>query len=291
MEPREETAAAASRAGLESPLECYSLHVMSEDVFVICAIGAADDPIRKRADEVCNYIIAPVAQEFGLRVLRADLDATPGHVTTQMLQGILRARVVVADLTGRNPNVFYELAFAQSFGKAAVLLVDAAEELPFDTRNERAIVIGDAGSPISLQQGESAKGHLKAAFEKVLDSDYKPASLITEVAGVASLANLEPENPMAAQLAAVKATVEEIAERARAPRIVVSPEISEERRRLRGLLESLVGQGMVDDQELAGLTTSATSRHFDRWVEQLRSRNPRSAPEGTGDIDPDDIPF
>ncbi|HUY09457.1 MAG TPA: hypothetical protein VMW80_08425 [Candidatus Dormibacteraeota bacterium] len=264
---------------------------MSEAVFVICAIGAADDQIRKRADDVCDYVIAPVAKEFELRVVRADREVTPGHITTQILQGILRARVIVADLTGRNPNVFYELAFAQSFGKAVVLLVDDAEKLPFDTRNERAIVIGDAGSPISLQQGESAKSHLKAAFEKVLDSDYKPASLITEVAGVASLANLEPENPMAAQLATVKATVEEIAKRVNAPRVVVSAEISEERRQLRHLLEVLVGQGVVDDQELEGLITPATGQPFDGWVEQLRSKNPRNASEASRDIDPDDIPF
>ena len=265
---------------------------MAGHVYVICSIGAEGDPIRKRADELCDYVVAPVAAASELSVARSDRDPTPGQITTQILQGILDATVVVADLTGRNPNVFYELAFAQSFGKPTILLVDKAETLPFDARNERVIEIGDAGTPISLQQGEDAKKKLKGAFDKVLEAGYTPASLITQVAGTASLAKFEPDNPVAAELAAVKDLVLQVLRRQQA--IPVPRSINAERRAMRELLESLVAQGLVSNQELDGLIAPDTSASFNRWVEAQVGSNPyreKGQPAAAGDIDPDDIPF
>jgi hypothetical protein len=197
---------------------------MAGTVYVICSIGPEGEATRRRADEVSDYIIAPVAKEFDLAVERSDRDPKPGQITTQILRGILDATVIVADLTGLNANVFYELAFAQSFGKPTVLLIDRAETLPFDTRNERVIEIGDAGSPISMRQGEDAKSKLRATLQVVLAPGYQPASLITDVASTVKLASLEPENPLAAEVAQIRAMVEEVVvlqrRSARLPRLV-----------------------------------------------------------------------
>src|SRR4051794_23748192 len=77
-------------------------------VFVISQIGDKGSPERKRADEVYEHIVEPVASEFDLDCRRSDLDPTPGQLTTQIIKGIIEARVVIADLTGRNANVFFE---------------------------------------------------------------------------------------------------------------------------------------------------------------------------------------
>src|SRR5215472_3386863 len=55
------------------------------EVFIICALGQAGGDVRKRADEVCDLVIAPVARNFDLKVTRSDRDPTPGHITTQIL--------------------------------------------------------------------------------------------------------------------------------------------------------------------------------------------------------------
>lgn len=121
-----------------------------DEVFVISQIGGEGTPTRERANEIADFIVEPVAKEFGLEVDRSDRDPTPGPITSKLLRSILSSRIVVADLTGNNPNVFYELAFAHSFGLPVVILTDKAENLPFDLKNERVIPLNDEGS-IGLQ--------------------------------------------------------------------------------------------------------------------------------------------
>jgi hypothetical protein len=91
---------------------------MGDRVFVIMQIGAKDSHERKRADEIYNFIISPAVKAAGLEPYRADLDFSPGAITPKMLSELLAARIVIADLTGRNPNVFYELGIAHSFSRA-----------------------------------------------------------------------------------------------------------------------------------------------------------------------------
>jgi hypothetical protein len=74
--------------------------------FFISQIGAEGSPERARADEVFDYIILPVATRFNIDVIRADRDPTPGQITMQMIKTLLASKVVFADLTGRNPNVY-----------------------------------------------------------------------------------------------------------------------------------------------------------------------------------------
>ena len=58
--------------------------------------------------------------------------STPGLITDQIWQGIRRAEVLVADITGTNPNVFYELGLAHALGKEVILLSQSREPPPFD---------------------------------------------------------------------------------------------------------------------------------------------------------------
>lgn len=82
---------------------------MSElpDCFVIAPIGTEGSSIRQRSDQIFNYVINPVAEACGLRAVRADHIAEPGMISTQILDRVINAPMVVADLTGHNPNVFF----------------------------------------------------------------------------------------------------------------------------------------------------------------------------------------
>jgi hypothetical protein len=178
---------------------------MSENlVFVIMQVGEKGSPDRRRADEVYNYVVAPIVQKAGLQLYRSDLDATPGQVNQQMLRKLLEARVVIADLTGRNPNVFYELGIVHSFARPVIALVDTAKSLPFDAHDERVIELGEHGSSLSVAQAEGAKIALAQALDVVLAADYVPASPLAEVAAGRSLDQLAPGDPVAAELAAIR---------------------------------------------------------------------------------------
>jgi hypothetical protein len=77
--------------------------------------------------------------ELGLRVLRADQIDNPGLITAQVIEHLLRSRLVVADLSFHNPNVFYELAIRHATGKPTVLVCRNEDPLPFDIADVRTV--------------------------------------------------------------------------------------------------------------------------------------------------------
>ena len=85
--------------------------------------------------------VKPVLESgCGLRCERADDIYDINGVMQSVWEGINRARLVVADLTGKNPNVFYELGIAHTLGKPVIILTQSMEFVPFDLRHLRCIV-------------------------------------------------------------------------------------------------------------------------------------------------------
>ena len=78
--------------------------------FVISPIGEPESDTRKRADKILKYVIDPSVERRGYKAVRADHISEPGMITSQVIQHIVDDDLVIADLTDRNPNVFYELA-------------------------------------------------------------------------------------------------------------------------------------------------------------------------------------
>ncbi len=107
--------------------------------FVIAPIGEQDSDTRKRADQVLQYIIRPAVESCGYKAVRADEIPKPGIITSQIIQLAADAPLVVADLTERNPNVFYELAIRHMTRKPLVQIISEDEKLPFDIASMRTI--------------------------------------------------------------------------------------------------------------------------------------------------------
>jgi hypothetical protein len=84
--------------------------------------------------------IRPVTSEMGLRVARADDFFTTGSIMTDIWSAINRAEFIIADCTGRNPNVFYEIGLAHARAKDTILLTQTIDDVPFDLRHLRVIV-------------------------------------------------------------------------------------------------------------------------------------------------------
>jgi SIR2-like domain len=119
-------------------------------------------PLSQRFDEVYRLLIAPVALNNGLTVLRADEMAGPGFIMEQIRTAVQQSRLCIADLTGSNPNVLYEVGYAQAAGKPLVLLAEEASSLPFDIAHQRLILYGT--------DLEAAKAVLQRAISIVLSS-------------------------------------------------------------------------------------------------------------------------
>src|SRR4051794_28492494 len=119
------------------------------ECFFIAPIGADDSDVRKRSDGVMNFIVQKAAEEFGLSTVRADQISTPGQINLQVIEHVLGARAAVADLTGLNPNVFYEMAVRHTAKLPLVIIAEKGTELPFDIAQMRTIFfdhtdLGDA---------------------------------------------------------------------------------------------------------------------------------------------------
>jgi len=86
-------------------------------------------------------IYKPAIEQAGLQPLRADAEIfATGKIMDQIWRGIRSAQVLVAELTTKNPNVFYELGLAHALEKPVVLVSSNQEDVPFDLRHIRVIL-------------------------------------------------------------------------------------------------------------------------------------------------------
>lgn len=105
---------------------------LTDTCFVISPIGDEGTEYRKHADLVLSSLIEPALKSLGLTAVRADKISVPGMITGQVIDHVTRARLVIADLSFGNPNVYYELALRHAVRKPIVQLIRSADKLPFD---------------------------------------------------------------------------------------------------------------------------------------------------------------
>ena len=107
--------------------------------FVIAPIGDTESPERKRSDQIFKHIIEPIVSDLNYKVMRADKISKPGMINTQVIEHIINDQLVIADLTGSNPNVFYELALRHALQKPVIQMIAKNEKIPFDISTTRTI--------------------------------------------------------------------------------------------------------------------------------------------------------
>ena len=84
-------------------------------------------------------VIQSAVKSIGLEPMRADNFWEHDHVIQDIVNLIARARVVICDLSSRNPNVFYEAGIAHTIGKEVILIAQSQDDVPFDLRHLRYI--------------------------------------------------------------------------------------------------------------------------------------------------------
>jgi len=91
-----------------------------------------------------DYIKKPIESRTSLDCRRADDFYRPIQIMKEIWEEINRAQVVLADLTNKNANVFYELGLSHSLGKDVILISQSVDDIPFDLRSVRTIVYVDS---------------------------------------------------------------------------------------------------------------------------------------------------
>ncbi len=112
--------------------------------FVVTPIGKLGSDIRRHIDGVLKIAIRPAFEdEYQVEAAHTCFEST--SITKQVYQKLYDSDLVIADLTGLNPNVMYELGIRFCFGKPVILIAEEGTPLPFDINERRTFFYkGDA---------------------------------------------------------------------------------------------------------------------------------------------------
>lgn len=136
---------AAENARLGRPSDATepeaSRQTLENVCFFIAPIGDDASEERKHSDMMLEALITRALEGSDLKVVRADRIGNPGMISGQVIQYLLKAGLVIADLSFHNPNVFYELAIRHMVGKPTVHIIRKNDGIPFDVKDFRTIVI------------------------------------------------------------------------------------------------------------------------------------------------------
>lgn len=127
-------------------------------------------PFGQTGSDTVHRLLREACQQAGLRPLRGDDLFTPTDILDDIWRGLTAAHCVIADISGRNANVMYELGIAHTLAKPVLILSRSAADIPIDLATRRVIVYGDV--PDGDWAGALAQ-RLQAALAALL-ADYPP---------------------------------------------------------------------------------------------------------------------
>ena len=135
-----------------------------EKCFIITPIGDEADPIRRHIEGIIDAAIIPALGEK-YEIVVAHKISEPGSITKQIISEIYNAKLVIANITNRNPNVMYELALRHAIGKPVITIAEKGTTLPSDIVMQRAIFYHNDAKGVLELQDELKKTESEICFE------------------------------------------------------------------------------------------------------------------------------
>ena len=124
-------------------------------------------PFASMFEREYTRVIKPAVESLGLECLRGDEIYSEQSIIQDIWKSLRRSRVIVAELSGRNPNVMYEIGLAHALGKPIILLTRNQDDVPFDLKSLRYVYY-DTDNP---DWGSDLREELVRAIMKVFESD------------------------------------------------------------------------------------------------------------------------
>lgn len=179
---------------------------MSEEktCFVLAPIGSEGTETRERSDTVFEDVIREVVEDFDYECIRADHLDQPGSIKNQVIELIVESELVIADLTDKNPNVFYELAVRHAHRRPVIQLINKDQEIPFDVATQRTIDI-DLGDFSTTKQ---AQNKIRNQIKEIESNEFEVENPVSVAGRIRELK--ESEEPEKQELAEFTETLNEI---------------------------------------------------------------------------------
>lgn len=105
--------------------------------------------------------IKNVCTEVGFNCSRGDEEYFNSDIFAHILKQLVKARIIIANLNGRNPNVLYELGIAQAMDKPVILLSRTPDDIPIDIRSKKFII---------YKNEEELQNNLKKELIRILNT-------------------------------------------------------------------------------------------------------------------------
>jgi hypothetical protein len=147
--------------------------------FYITPIGDAGSEERKHSDLFLNSIVSPAMEELELTVIRADQIGKAGMITAQVVEHVIRSRLVIADLSFLNPNVFYELSIRHACKLPAVQLIRAADRIPFDLDQFRTVRIDTTDIYTLVPKSDVIRAEIATHARRAIDEGENAENPLT----------------------------------------------------------------------------------------------------------------
>lgn len=120
-------------------------------------------PFGQWNDVYYRDIYIPAIKEAGFEPVRGDEIFSSGSVVEQIWEHIEKSKVLLADLTGKNANVFYELGLAHAARKPVIFTSASVDDVPFDLRHLRVIIYDQREPNWGPKLKASITAYLKSA--------------------------------------------------------------------------------------------------------------------------------
>ena len=108
---------------------------ISREVFVLM-------PFEREPETIYENVLEPVITSLKYKVSKSDKNLKSGVVIEQIWESIKKASLIVADVSGRNPNVFLELGYAMALEKKIIIITRSKDDIPFDIKHIRYFEYG-----------------------------------------------------------------------------------------------------------------------------------------------------
>jgi hypothetical protein len=243
---------------------------MGDDVeklcFVIGPIGDEGSESRTHANWLLDGIIRPVFSEHfsDFVVQRADEIKAPGDINSQVINRIMDAELVIADMSMHNANAFYELAVRHMVRLPTIHIIHKDFKIPFDVAPHRAIRF----SRQEFSDLAKAKAELKSVVDEVISPGFVVENPVTHARAKFELdQHATPAmQALASDLAALRGKLDDVQEQMEVNRELVATHLGIPP--MVGLGRSSIGltgtppltTGMFTNNSLGGLTLAELGR-------------------------------
>ncbi len=128
-------------------------------------------PFSEKFADVYELGIKAACKDAGAYCERVDEQVFDGNILERVYNQIAKADIIIAEMSGRNPNVFYEIGYAHALNKRAILLTQNAEDIPFDLQHFPHIIYGGRITILRPQLETRIRWYIEHPSENLLKVD------------------------------------------------------------------------------------------------------------------------